>query len=106
MSRDVEYDTEDAVAVRRPPQKGKSGNSLGDRQDRLWKAAETLDNALDTLTHRMAPVLLPERADGALAGVAVDTEDVSDLGGFLDQLLDKLERLGRRVSTTSERIDL
>jgi hypothetical protein len=90
----------------RPAQGPQPGDVLGRRQRRLWESAETLDNALDTLTHRIAPVLLPERAEAALSGVVQNEDANSDLGGFLDQLLEKLERLGRRTSATTERVDL
>jgi hypothetical protein len=106
-----DQDTQDAAEVRletrrRPSQGPQPGDVLGQRQRRLWEAAETLDNALDTLTHRITPVLLPERAEGALSGIAGDADANSELGGYLDQLLDKLERLARRTSTTAERVDL
>lgn len=101
------YDEARAERVQRTvPRRGRApGDTLGERQKRLWEAAEVLDNALDTLTGRISPVLLPER-EGALAGIDGDTADVSELSGFLDQLNDKLARLGRRVSELSERVDL
>jgi hypothetical protein len=98
---------EEGPARRARPQPGTPPrDALGGRQKRLWEAAETLDNALDTLTHRIAPVLLPERVEGALAGIDGDAADSSALSGFLDQLRERLERLGHRVSETSERVDL
>lgn len=102
---DAEYDAEVAKA-RRPRQGSQPGETLGGREARLWKAAETLDNALDTLADRMHPVLLPERAAAALSGVGDDSPERSDLGGFLDELTTKLDRLGRRAADLSERVDL
>lgn len=98
-----DYSTEAAGPSRRPRQ---GGTALGARQDRLWKAAETLDNALDSLTHRLAAVLLPERPSAALGSVGADSPDASDLGQFLDNLTGKIDTLGRRLAETTERVDL
>lgn len=102
------YEEERAKArdPRRPRQGPMPGDSLSGRQTRLWKAAETLDNVLDTLTERVAPVLLPPRPSPALASLGEDSVDSSDLGGFLDQLHSKLDSLARRAGELSERVDL
>jgi hypothetical protein len=101
----VEDDAREARARVRAKQQ-QPGETLSGRQARLWSAAEILDNALETLTARVVPVLLPERTSAALAGIVSDPADRSDLGGFLDQLTERLEHVGRRVSELSERIDL
>lgn len=110
MAHDVRYEDEPQPGYDEPrehrahrdrPQK----SGLGGRQDRLWKAAEVLDNTLDTLAHRLGPVLLPERPS-ALGAVTADQADMSDLGGFFDHLTERLETLGRRAAELSERIDL
>jgi hypothetical protein len=103
MAHDVRYeDTTEAgygeERERRAARPQKAGAGLSARQDRLWKAAEVLDNALDTLTHVLTPILLPEGAT-ALGAVEPDSPDRSDHGAFL-------EHLGRRISETSERVDL
>jgi hypothetical protein len=113
MAHDVRYEDspaegyEESLAGRarraNPP---RDRETLGSRQDRVWKAAEMLDNAVDSLTARISPVLLPERPMDAIGGVLAEDAVVSDLAGFLAQLTDKLDRLGRRVSETSERVDL
>jgi hypothetical protein len=97
------YDEErDSRAVRPEP---RPGEILDGRRDRLWRAAEALDNMLDTLTSRLVPVLLPEPVV-ALGAVEGETRDGSDLGAFLDHLTGKLESLGRRASELAGRIDL
>jgi hypothetical protein len=101
----MSYDEAEMVRTR-PLQGPMPGDALGGRQKRIWEATESLDNALDTLSQRIAPVLLPERTSPALAGIAGDSDERSDLGGFLDQLHDQLVRLGYRAAELSERTDL
>jgi hypothetical protein len=98
---------EDRPGRRTRPKPGPiAGDALSGRQQRLWEVAETLDNALETLTQRVGPVLSPEAATTPISALDGDREDRSELGAFLDQLTDRLRSLGRRTSALSERIDL
>jgi hypothetical protein len=97
-----DYEAERDVRARVRQERG----GLNARQDSAWRAMETLDNALDTLSSRLSAVLLPERPTPALAGLSQDPSDVSEHGAYLDRLTERLEALGRRVSELSDRIDL
>jgi hypothetical protein len=100
------YEAEERDTRRKIRQGQQPGNTLVGRQKRLWEAAETLDNALETLTARVGPVLTPEAAATPIGALDGDREDRSELGAFLDQLTDRLRSIGRRTSALSERIDL
>jgi hypothetical protein len=94
MSYDVGRDRragygEERDAAAAAPNRGPGG--LDGRQDRLWKAAEALDNALDTLTHRLVPGPPPGAPRPALTCGRGRDEPGSDLGAFLDHLTGRLE---------------
>lgn len=108
MSYGDETDGAYSERVREARQASRPGDSLGPRQKRLWEVAEGLDNRLDGLAAALGPVLLPEGPTAALAGVRGDADGpaVSELGGFLDQLLQKLVRLADHADELTRRIDL
>jgi len=80
--------------------------SLQQRQDALWRAIETLDNTLDSLSERLRPVLLPERPTPAMASIDGEPEDRSDLSAFLDHAAARVNLLGERAAELSGRVDL
>jgi hypothetical protein len=82
------------------------GISLSSREERVEKAAVTLDNELDRLAERLQAVLGPDRPSPALSGDGPTAEPESDLARFLETTADRLNRLGARLAYTIDRIDL
>jgi len=76
------------------------------RADRIQRGLETLDNGIDTMHSRIDAVLTPERPMPTLGGVPSDPDVSSELGGFLDHVERRLDSLGMRLSSLSERVDL
>ena len=76
------------------------------RADRIQRGLETLDNSIDTIHSRIDAVLRPEQAQPLLGGVPSDPDVTSELGGFLDLVERRLDSLGVRLSSLSERVDL
>jgi hypothetical protein len=94
-------DSELRVETRR-----RGGAAWKARAERIQKGLEVLDNGIDTIHSRIDPVLRPEAPSPALGGVPSDPDATSELGGWLDNVERRLDSLGMRLSSLSERVDL
>lgn len=105
---DSEASTYDEPAEARMDVRARRGNGSAwkARAERIQKALEIADNALDTLHQRIDAVLRPMPSAATLGGVPSDPDAASELGAWMDNVERRLASLGMRTSELSERVDL
>lgn len=92
--------------TRRPRARDRERDGLPQRQDRLSKEQAVMDELLDLLAERLAPILAPERSSVALAGGTPSEDTGSDLARFLEHVTEREAMMAARLRTLTERIDL